>query len=118
MGQYHPTLLVITEDSEFRRTLVRLLQQEGYLVLEADDNDTALHIARLHSRPIHFVLIHACMNHGVLASMLKQYRRESTILLVTEHNNERLSDDVSTPDTVLPKLRAFFSDSSERAMHG
>lgn len=109
---HYPTILVSIEDGEFLSVIVQQLRQEGYLVLEAGDDVAALRLARTHSRPIHLMLIHTSMNHGVLASELKQYRRESKILLIAEHRNEPLSDDVLTQATVLPKVRAFFEDSS------
>jgi len=120
MIQHYPTILVSIGDTELRSTLVQQLQQEGYLVLEAADNNGALEVARTHSRAIDLILIHTSTNHGVLASALKQYRRESTIFLITERNTERLAEGVLTPQTVLPRVRAFFRvvDIGERSAEG
>jgi CheY-like chemotaxis protein len=103
-----PTILVAEEDDELRYALAHNLGHDGYLVLEAPDWPSALGIARVHSRPIHLLLIDVGMdNHTAL---LKQYRPEMRVFFVTRHPHEGLRDALA-PETALAKVRAFFKPS-------
>ena len=103
----YPTVLVAEDDNELLSALVDTLRQDGYLVLEAHDGASAMDIVRTHSRPIHLTLISTNMNKGVLAAALKQYRPEMNVLLVARNQHGQLPN-VSTPEIVLAKVRAFF----------
>ena len=59
--QWFPTVIVTGDDSELRSDLVNLLRLEGYHVLEAHDAGDAFHIAIVHSRPIHLILMDLSM---------------------------------------------------------
>jgi len=50
-----PSVLVVDDDPEIRRTLAFLLTEEGYRVLAAQNGATALHLLKAHPGP--FVVI-------------------------------------------------------------
>jgi DNA-binding response OmpR family regulator len=68
--------LVAEEDDELRSALSNSLRQDGYLVLEAHDVPSVLGIARVHSRPIHLLLIDVSIDNHTLAALRKPYRPE------------------------------------------
>ena len=103
----YPTVLVVVDDAELRHALVRSLQQNGYFILEEYNAASALHILRIHSRPVHLMLLSKSISGGVLASALKQYRPETKVLLVAQRQDELLHD-VVTPENVLARVREFF----------
>jgi CheY-like chemotaxis protein len=106
----HPTVLVAVDDTELRCALGDDLRQEGYLVLEAHDGAAAFQILRTSSRSIHLTLINTSMNKGVLATALKQYQPEMTVLFVA-HDQEGQLPDAFTPKIALEKVRVFFRES-------
>lgn len=63
--------------------LVRRLQQQGYLVLQAMDTSEAIEIARVHSRPIHVMIAEESVDSRGLAATLKQYRPQMRVLFLT-----------------------------------
>ena len=101
-----PTILLAEDDNELRNALAHSLRQNGYLVLEAHDGPSALGIARIHSRPIHLLLIDVDMDDHTSA-FLKQHRPEMSVLYITRHPHEALHDALDQ-ETVLAKVREFF----------
>jgi len=99
-----PTILVAEEDGGLREVLVRNLQQQGYLVLEASDGAEALDIARVHSRRIHLMLTDGDADGRTLAATLKQYRPDMQVLFVTRHAKESVRD-LLAPDQALNRVR-------------
>ncbi|MEO8594929.1 MAG: hypothetical protein ABI759_16535 [Candidatus Solibacter sp.] len=59
-----------------------VLQRDGYLVLESRDEDEAMDIIRLHSRPIHLMLIDESAYGRELAARLNQYRPQMQVVFV------------------------------------
>jgi DNA-binding response OmpR family regulator len=108
-----PTILLAEDDNELRKALAHSLRQYGYLVLEAHDGPSALCIARIHSRPIHLLLMDVDIDSHTSAS-LRQYRPEMSVLYITRHPHEALQDALDK-ETVLAKVQAFFGASGQSA---
>jgi hypothetical protein len=94
-----PTILVVYEMSA---ALVEALRVEGYFVLEASDRMEAISITRMHSRPIHLLLIGPSSNSRSLAGLLQQYRPKMNVLVVGEDHTDL------DPPSVLEKVRQLF----------
>ena len=105
--QHFPTVLVVEADDELRSTLVDRIRQEGYLVLEAPDRGTALHIARIHSRHIHLLVIGESTYERNWTANLERYRPKMRVIIFAAHPKETHSDALA-PESVLPKIREFF----------
>ena len=60
----YPTILVARDDGLDCR-LVQSLQRNGFHVLEADDWEQVFHAVRVHSRPIHLLLVDVSMDAHV-----------------------------------------------------
>lgn len=105
--QWFPTVLVTGDDSELRSDLVNLLLLEGYYVLEAHDAADAFHIAIVHSRPIHLLLMDLGMEgSSLLAARLRPYRDEMRVLFRTK------TDDM---DKLLAKVGELLKPSTNGA---
>jgi DNA-binding response OmpR family regulator len=111
-----PTILLAEDDNELRNALAHSLRQYGYLVLEAHDGPGALAIARIHSRPIHLLLIDVDMDDHT-SVFLKLYRPETSVMHITRHPNEALQDALGQ-ETVLAKVQEFFKASKEESAEG
>jgi len=79
-----PTILVAEDGISSQNELVRCLQHQGYLVLTARDSAQALEIVKIHSRPIQLMLTGESMRGHTLATTIKQYRPNITILFLTQ----------------------------------
>jgi DNA-binding response OmpR family regulator len=55
-GEDGKTVLLVDDDDDLRRALVRVLEREGYRVLEAPAPRLALDLARTHPGPIHLLV--------------------------------------------------------------
>ena len=75
----YPTILVARDDGLDCR-LVRYLQRNGFHVLEADDWAHLFDVVRVHSRPIHLLLVDVSMDAHV--PMLRQHRSELRVMFV------------------------------------
>jgi len=95
--------------------LVKDLQQQGYLVLEARDGAEAIEIARVHSRPIDFMLTDENEESRSLAATLKQFRPHTRVMFIARHATGGAAD-VLRSDMVLAKIRVLLGPPrSERA---
>jgi hypothetical protein len=70
------------------------LQRNGFHVLEAGDWEQVFHAVRVHSRPIHLLLVDVSMDAHV--PILKKHRSELQVLFVSKPVD---------PDDVLVKVR-------------
>lgn len=61
---------------------VAVLQRDNYLVLESRDENETMDIIRLHSRPIHVMLIDESVFSHNLASRLSQYRPQMHVVFM------------------------------------
>jgi len=76
----YPTVLVAGDDNGLDGTLINCLQRNGFHVLEAGDWEQVFHAVRVHSRPIHLLLVDASMEAHV--PMLRQHRSELQVVFV------------------------------------
>ena len=76
----YPTILVARDDNGLDGTLINCLLRNGFHVLEAGDWEQVFHAVRVHSRPIHLLLVDASMHAHV--PMLKKHRSELQVVLV------------------------------------
>jgi hypothetical protein len=95
-------------------TLATSLRSNGYLVLEAQNASDALSFVRMHSRPIHVLLMSVSFGNS-LAQLLQQYRQGIGILWIGRDDTQ--PDDVSTPELALERVRHFFHEGQEPASH-
>ena len=100
----HPTVLVVTGDSNLRQFLASGLQEDRCLVLEADRPELALHLVIGHSRPIHILLIDAKIAYPAFEETLKQYRPLMQVLHIARDPEQRLLG-ILAPDVALAKIR-------------
>jgi hypothetical protein len=82
--QDYPTILV-ARDVGLDCRLVRSLQRKGFHVLEADDWEHLLGVVRVHSRPIHLLLVDVSMDARV--PILIEHRSELQVVFVKKPVN-------------------------------
>jgi DNA-binding response OmpR family regulator len=90
----YPTVLVAHDDQALRSTLAHCLRREGYHVLEAHHWTNVFDFLRVHSRPIHLLLVD--VNQAEMVPMLKPYQSRMRVLFVNKPVDA---------DDVLPKVR-------------
>jgi CheY-like chemotaxis protein len=103
-GRAFPTILVAEDHDLVMDSLVRDLQQEGYMVLVAHDGFEAIQIARFHSRPIHLMLTDDSEVGRFLAAELKQYRPKTHVVFITRDTRGNDPDFVKS-DAAVAKVR-------------
>jgi CheY-like chemotaxis protein len=55
------TVLIVEDDKEVRKIAVRILENQGYKVLEASQGSEALSLCKEHRKPIHLMLVDVVM---------------------------------------------------------
>ena len=75
----YPTVLVARDDDGLDGPIVHFLQRHGFHVLEADRAEV-FDVVRVHSRPIHLLLVTESMDAHV--SVLKEHRSELQVMFV------------------------------------
>ena|SRR5438045_3401940 len=98
------TILVTGSALRDRDTFVVGLQHQGYVVLEAHSETEAVEIARLHSRPIHIMLIDGDVCGRSLSAKLSRYRTSMTTLFINWSTTENEHDTLA-PHLVPRKIR-------------
>jgi DNA-binding NtrC family response regulator len=76
----YPTVLVAHNDEGLRSMLGDCLRREGYHVLEAHHLTKVFDVVRVHSRPIHLVLVDVSMDAHV--PILKKHRSELQVVFI------------------------------------
>lgn len=76
-----PTVLIAGASPQISDA-VDVLQRDGYLVLESHDENETMDIIRLHSRPIHVMLIDESVFGRNLASRLNPYRPQMRVVFM------------------------------------
>ena len=76
----YPTVLVARDDEGLHGTLIDCLQRNGFHVLEAHDWEHVFDVVRVHSRPIHLLLVDESMDAHV--PILKKHRSELQVMFV------------------------------------
>lgn len=105
-----PTILMTEHSSRLRTTLVQLLEHQGYLVLQAQDEDEALQIARVHSRPIQLMLATESLDDRTLAAKIKMYRPGMDVLFLA-HGLNGENPDLTAPE--MAKVQSILKSSYE-----
>lgn len=81
-----PTIIVASKDAGVRSGLLRdLVRAAAPLVLEADSEAAILDFVKLHSRPVHVLLVDSTLSQPEFVANLRQYRREMNVVLVAEY---------------------------------
>ena len=110
-----PTVLIVLKDAEIQGRLSSGLRNRGYMVLEAASLSEALETVRIHSRPIHLLLLgQECR---LMAAVFKKFRPYMKILFVTAGSGET-GPDQTNPDVALEAVKALVSPPVMVAAHG
>jgi PAS domain S-box-containing protein len=99
------TVLVLEDNGQLRELAVEFLESHGYKVLQADDPETALEIARTYDGPIDVVVSDVVlpkMSGRVMADKLVEIRPQTRILFVSGY-----TDDVIVRHGILNEGVAF-----------
>src|SRR5215831_15137152 len=108
-----PTVLVTGNALRHRDAIIAELHREGYLVLECPNQSDALEIARLHSRPIHIMLMDDDGHHRDLASKLHPYRPHTHVLFINWGATEN-ADDAVAPHLALRRIHEILKPAGEQ----
>ena len=87
------TILLVEDDAEVRNLVRRVLQAQGYTLLEAEEGQEALRLAANHIGPIHLLLtdvIMPGMNGKLLAENLVQSRPDLKILFMSGYTDNAI----------------------------
>jgi CheY-like chemotaxis protein len=101
-----PTILVAGLNQAYRDWLVSSIQQQGYFVLEAEDDSEAIELVKMHSRPIHLLLAGEGSAGRSLAMTVKPYRPAMRVLFVSV-NSKSHGADVLVPDAVVERIQGI-----------
>jgi hypothetical protein len=77
--QDYPTILVARNSDGLDGKLINCLERDGFHVLEVGGWEQVFNAVRVHSRPIHLLLVDASMRIHV--PMLKRHRSELQVVL-------------------------------------
>jgi PAS domain S-box-containing protein len=101
----HETILLVEDDVHVRELTLRVLQRQGYNVLEARDGEDARRLATNHAGPIHLLLTDIVMpgiSGMALAGQLTQIRPELKTLFMSGYTDEAIAHHgVLDPDVAL-----------------
>jgi signal transduction histidine kinase/CheY-like chemotaxis protein len=119
------TILVVEEERVARNLLRRVLEHEGYTVLEAGDDQGAVEVAERHQGPIDLVITDLRLPHlrgHSLAALLKRQRPELRALFTSCHSESAVRDqdvlDASTQVIEKPFGPLSLSRGVRRAIEG
>ena len=90
----HETILLVEDDEDVRNLTRRVLQNQGYTLLEAQDAQEALHLSVRYSGPIHLLLTDVVMpgvNGKNLADQLKETHPEINILFMSGYTDNAIA---------------------------
>jgi CheY-like chemotaxis protein len=118
------TVLVVEDSPQLRELMEEVLQVRGYRVLDAENGDAALEVARRHDGPIHLLLtdvIMPGMNGRQLADRLTAVRPDMKVLFASGYTADVLVQygveggvhylqKPFTPDALTRKVREILSE--------
>ncbi|MDE3019567.1 MAG: response regulator [Nitrospirota bacterium] len=84
------TVLLVEDEPEIRRFIVKVLATQGYVVLEAHDGGQALALCRQHPGPIHLLLTDVVipdMSGPKLADNIQMLRPQIRLLYISAFDN-------------------------------
>jgi CheY-like chemotaxis protein len=89
----HETILVVEDQEEVRKLAVRILQRQGYTVLDTPDGDSALVICEERKEPIHLILtdvIMPGMSGRQLVDRCRQIRQDFKVLYMSGYTDNAI----------------------------
>ncbi|HUL32182.1 MAG TPA: PAS domain S-box protein, partial [Thermodesulfobacteriota bacterium] len=89
----HETVLVVEDEEEVRRLSVRILQRQGYQVLQASQGDDALWICGQHGEPIHLILtdvVMPVMSGRQLVDRCREIRQDFKVLYMSGYADDAI----------------------------
>ncbi|MBU0705579.1 MAG: response regulator, partial [Chloroflexi bacterium] len=118
------TVLVVEDEPAVRKLAVRILQQQGYRVLDAADGLEALQVSSEHQGPIDLLLTDVVMprlNGKELADQLQVLRPETRVLFMSGYSDHILTryqarDDIAflakpfTLETLVARVGAILAE--------
>jgi two-component system, cell cycle sensor histidine kinase and response regulator CckA len=87
------TVLLVEDEDEVRRLALRMLEQNGYVVLAARAGDEALELCRKHSGQIHLLLTDVVMpgmSGPALAEIMKRERPGMKVLYMSGYTDDEI----------------------------
>ncbi len=100
------TILVVEDEPSVRNLAVRVLERQGYEVLEAGDGAEALEVAAASGCPIDLLLsdlVMPGMGGRELARRMRSLRPDTVILLMSGYDDEMVAGQIAEGDDFLPK---------------
>ena len=88
------TILLVEDNSGVRNLARRVLQEQGYNVLEAQNGQKALQVAAGYTNPIHLLLsdvVMPGMNGQTIIKQLSQTRPNLKALFISGHTDETIA---------------------------
>ncbi len=88
------TILLVEDESAVRELAARVLQQQGYTVLEAANGQEALRLTQAHNQEIHLLLTDVIMPHmdgKLLADRLKGIHPQIKVLFMSGYTGDTIS---------------------------
>jgi PAS domain S-box-containing protein len=90
-------ILLVEDDADVRRVIGRILQKQGYVVLEAGNGKEALQLVQAHNRHIHLLVTDVVMpemNGRELAETLTALHPETRVLYITGYAEGLIDQDI------------------------
>jgi signal transduction histidine kinase/CheY-like chemotaxis protein/HAMP domain-containing protein len=91
--QGNETILVVEDDEAVRKLAVRVLEKQGYTVLEAQQGNEALNICQQRKEPVHLILVDVIMpdlSGRQLIDNLKQVWRDFKVLYMSGYTDNAI----------------------------
>jgi PAS domain S-box-containing protein len=91
--QEHETILLVEDEGNLRYLARQYLEQQGYVVLEAAEGDSALQLSSSHKGPIHLLLTDVVMpgmNGRELATQVTRARPEMKVLYMSGYTENAI----------------------------
>lgn len=92
------TVLLVDDDDTFREALFRLLQREGFSVIQAQTSTQALKEFREHQSEIDFVILDIVMPGmfgDEVAAKILSFRPESKIIFMSGNSNASVASEIA-----------------------
>ncbi len=97
------TILVVEDEKEVRKLVIRVLEEQGYKILEASSGEDALPICKEHQKPIHLLLTDVVMpgmNGQALAESAASFHPKMKVLYMSGYpDNTIVRHDILDPGT-------------------
>jgi CheY-like chemotaxis protein len=88
------TILVVEDEEEVRKLAVRILQRQGYTVLEGSHGNEAIDVCKQHKGPVHLLLTDVVMpqmSGRQLAEQLKQVCQDFKVLYMSGYTDSAIT---------------------------